>query len=213
MFVCELLQDAPEVMKGINDGEDVDDEEDDEDDDEEEELEESDVKHRRRSINKECNKPQRMPSKSHKWIEMRPKTLGTFKQKILNYLHQCDDALNKMEVEVCSQPSILFLFIRVLLSILLTLSTCHIFAFIRKFLFCLFFYFIINIIDCYSTILIDFFFLLLTFHSFVYFSIITANAPNDLIVYNATLHSSIIKTLRLSFILFFSRTVWIIPLK
>lgn len=140
MFVYEILQNAPEVMKGINDGEDVDDEEDDEDDDEEEELEleESDVKNRR-NINKECNKPQRMPSKSHKWIEMRPKTLGTLKQKILNCLHQCDDALNKMEVEVCSEPSIWRLFIRVLLSFSLSLSICHIFAFIRRFLSRLFF--------------------------------------------------------------------------
>jgi hypothetical protein len=188
-------------MKGINDGEDVDDEEDDEDDDEEEELEESDVKNRRRSINKECNKPQRIPSKSHKWIEMRPKTLGTLKQKILNYLRQCDDALNEMEVEVRSEPPILRLLIRVLISFSLSLSICHVSAFIRRFLSRLFFYFISNIIVCYSTILIDCFSLLPALHSFVYFFVISANTSNDLIVYNATLHSSMIKTLHLSFIL------------
>jgi hypothetical protein len=133
LLVYEILQNTPEVMKGIIDGEDVDDEEDDEDDDEEEELEESDVKSRRRSVNKECNKLQRMASKSHKWIEMRPRTLGTLKQKILNYLHQCDDALNKMEVEV-TNLFLLPLFIRVLILFLLTWLVYRNFSLTRRFL-------------------------------------------------------------------------------
>jgi hypothetical protein len=171
MFVYKILQNAPEVTEGMNDGEDVDDEEDDEDDDEEEELEESDVKNRRRSINKECNKPQRVASKSHKWIEMRPRTLGTLKQKILNYLHQCDDALNKMEVEV-TNLLVLILFIRVLISFLLTWLMYHNFSLTSRFFAPLIFHFIINFTDCYRIILIDCFVLRLpNLHSFPYLSL------------------------------------------
>ena len=82
--------------------EDDNDDEDDNDNDEDE-VEGNVAKNRRKrmNMNKEENTSERVAGNTYKWIEMGPKTLGTLKQKILNYLHQCDDALNKIEVEVC----------------------------------------------------------------------------------------------------------------
>lgn len=78
-----------------------DDNDDEGDNDEEVEIEGNQAINRRKGRNKEGNTSERASGNTYKWIEMGPKTLGTLKQKILNYLHQCDDALNKIEVEVC----------------------------------------------------------------------------------------------------------------
>ena len=80
-----------------------DDDDDEDENDEDVEMEGNLVKNRRKTMNtnKDGNTSEKAAGSTYKWIEMGPKTLGTLKQKILNYLHQCDDALNKIEVEVC----------------------------------------------------------------------------------------------------------------
>ena len=80
-----------------------DDDDDEDENDEDVEMEGNLVKNRRKRMNtnKDGNTSEKAAGSTYKWIEMGPKTLGTLKQKILNYLHQCDDALNKIEVEVC----------------------------------------------------------------------------------------------------------------
>ena len=105
LFDNEMLQNSPRL--GVHEDEEVvrdvyeDDNDDHDDNDEDVETEGNHVENRRKRMNKEGNTSERAAGNTYKWIEMGPKTLGTLKQKILNYLHQCDDALNKIEVEVC----------------------------------------------------------------------------------------------------------------
>ena len=179
------------AVKDVDDDDDIDDDDDDDDDDEEEEveLEGNFVKIRRKSVNKDGHKSERIAGKSHKWIEMGPKTLGTLKQKILNYLHQCDDALNKLEVEVsfhhllsfslCFHSHLFFCYILSASCIYRTFFTFH----SDWCFFILYCCFIINIIICLN---FDYFVLFYLFIR-IYLHIVAINASFICIFYSATL--------------------------